>query len=217
MPTDAPTSRDDARDPDFVLLDRARLRAMAHPLRVRLLGLLRTHGPATATTLARRVGQSSGVTSYHLRQLEASGFIVDDAERGNRRERWWKSEHRGTRFDPADDAADPEVRELGEAYMRAVAGWYVDRMWTFLDSAASLREEMGAAWDDAWTMSDNQLALTPEESKELLGEIHALLARYRDAEPGEVAPGTARVAVQWQVLPQVPEPIDVEDQSAGRS
>jgi DNA-binding transcriptional ArsR family regulator len=217
MPIDQPTSQAGARESEFVLLDRARLRALAHPLRVRLLALLRTHGPATATTLARRVGQSSGVTSYHLRQLEASGFIVDDPERGNRRERWWKSEHRGTRFDPADDSADPEVRELGEAYMRAVAGWYVDRMWTFLDSAASLREEMGAAWDDAWTMSDNQLALTAEESKELTGEINALLARYRDAEPGRVVPGTARVAVQWQVLPQVPEPIDDQDEIEDRS
>ncbi len=216
MPTDeAPPGT--AVDAEFVLLDRARLRALAHPLRVRLLALLRTHGPATATTLARRVGQSSGVTSYHLRQLEASGFIVEDLERGNRRERWWRSEHRGTSFDPADDAADPEVRELGETYMRAVAGWYVERMWTFLDGSTTLREEMGPAWDDAWTMSDNQLALTPEECKELLSEISALVARYRDAEPGPVAAGTARVAVQWQVLPQIPEPIDIEDESGDRS
>lgn len=217
MSLDRPTPLGEATDPQLVLLDRAKLRAMAHPLRVRLLALLRTHGPATATVLARRVGQSSGVTSYHLRQLEASGFIVDDPDRGNRRERWWKSEHRGTSFDPADDAADPEMRELGEAYMRAVAGWYVDRMWTFLDSSVTLREEMGAAWDDSWTMSDNQLALTPEESKELVGEINALVARYRSAEPGPVEPGTARVAVQWQVLPQVPELLDGEDESEAPS
>ena len=32
------------------------VKALAHPLRVQVLGLLRTHGPATATTLARRLG-----------------------------------------------------------------------------------------------------------------------------------------------------------------
>ena len=127
-----PESFDPARD--VYLDDTARLRALAHPLRVRLLGLLRTYGPSTATALGTRVGQSSGVTSYHLRQLEASGFVVEELERGNRRERWWKAAHRTTWFDPADPG-DPEVRALGEGYLRAVAGSYAEEMSAFLDGA----------------------------------------------------------------------------------
>ncbi|WP_428995029.1 helix-turn-helix domain-containing protein [Kribbella qitaiheensis] len=38
-------------------------------MRNRMLGLLRVHGPATATTLAERLGVNTGATSYHLRQL----------------------------------------------------------------------------------------------------------------------------------------------------
>ncbi len=212
MPAPEPPARParpEGFDPqrDVLLDDTARLRALAHPLRVRLLGLLRTYGSSTATALATRVGQSSGVTSYHLRQLEASGFVVDDVERGNRRERWWKAAHSTTWFDPADPG-DPEVRALGEGYMRAVAGSYSERMARFLDGAASLRDEMGADWDDAWTMSDSMLALAPAEADHLLHEIHELVARYRRAEPGPLDEGLERVVVQWQVLPQVPDPLD---------
>nr|WP_284288313.1 helix-turn-helix domain-containing protein [Angustibacter aerolatus] len=41
---------------------------MAHPLRVRILGMLRSDGADTATGLANRLGLSSAATAYHLRQ-----------------------------------------------------------------------------------------------------------------------------------------------------
>src|SRR5688500_2064671 len=65
------------------------VRALAHPLRLRMLEVLRA-GPATATMLARELNESSGATSYHLRELEKGGFIEDDSERGNARDRWWR-------------------------------------------------------------------------------------------------------------------------------
>ena len=34
------------------------------------------------------------------------------------------------------------------------------------------------------------------------------MARRRRAEPGPLDDGLERVIVQWQVLPQVPEPLD---------
>ena len=61
-----------------------------------MLGLLRSEGPATATTLATRLGLNSGATSYHLRQLEKHGFIVEDTSRGNARDRWWRAAHQST-------------------------------------------------------------------------------------------------------------------------
>ena len=56
----------------------AALKALAHPVRLRMLGLLRIEGPATATTLATRLGLNTGATSYHLRQLAQHGFVVED-------------------------------------------------------------------------------------------------------------------------------------------
>ncbi|MBU2662417.1 winged helix-turn-helix domain-containing protein [Actinoplanes bogorensis] len=72
----------------------------AHPLRVRLLNLLRERGPSTASKLAELLGQSSGATSYHLRQLAAYGF-VEDAGCGTGRERWWQATSARTDLDAA--------------------------------------------------------------------------------------------------------------------
>jgi DNA-binding transcriptional ArsR family regulator len=79
--------------PRSVELDARTLRGLAHPLRARMVGLLRTEGPATATSLAARVGESSGTTSWHLRQLADAGLVEEDSHRGNRRERWWRAAH----------------------------------------------------------------------------------------------------------------------------
>ena len=68
---------DHRRPPGFdpqrdVLLDAHNLRGLVHPLRAKILTMLRESGPATATMLAERLGESSAATSYHLRQLHRS-------------------------------------------------------------------------------------------------------------------------------------------------
>jgi len=193
-------------DPD-VRLDASNLRGIAHPLRVRALGLLRRHGPATATQLAARMGQSSGALSYHLRQLAAYGFIEDDGARGNGRERWWRAVHRATRYDGAallgEVAADEEVRAQGVEYLRAVGRIYADRIVRFTDALDTLQEEAGAEWAESFTLSDWPLQLTPERARTLFAELDQLLDRYRDASDAESS--TRGVTVQLQLFP-VPEP-----------
>ena len=80
------------------------MQSLAHPLRMRLLGLLRMQGPSTATKLASQVGESSGLTSDHLRQLASVGMVTDadpsdlaDVQPTGGRERWWKAAHQFTR------------------------------------------------------------------------------------------------------------------------
>ena len=65
-----------------VVPDASGLKALAHPVRLRILGLLRLDGPATASGLADRLGLNSGATSYHLRHLERHGFVLEDAALG---------------------------------------------------------------------------------------------------------------------------------------
>src|SRR5436190_1917741 len=77
-------------EPETPRLDSTRLKALAHPLRTQLLDALTGYGPATASALGERLGESSGATSYHLRQLEKSGFVREDTTRGSGRERWWE-------------------------------------------------------------------------------------------------------------------------------
>ena len=94
--------------------DPTALKALSHPVRLRMLGLLRADGPATASSLALRLGLNSGATSYHLRQLHQHGYVVDDTERGNGRDRWWKAAHQATRARAG--AGDAAAREASDAF-----------------------------------------------------------------------------------------------------
>ncbi|WP_117212638.1 ArsR/SmtB family transcription factor [Allorhizocola rhizosphaerae] len=53
---------------------RARLRALAHPVRLRILSLL-TGAALTATEVARELELTHANASYHLRHLHAAGLI----------------------------------------------------------------------------------------------------------------------------------------------
>lgn len=181
--------------PDRVRLDPHILRGVAHPLRVRLLGLLRQDGPSTATRLAERTGQSSGATSYHLRQLAAHGFVVEEPSLAAGRERWWRAVHRRTTMEAQDVRATPVE---AEAYLRAVAVEYADRVDRWLGELPALP----TAWDRGTTLSDYRLRLRPDEAQRLLGELEAVIASYRADEPdGERPEGAERVIVQLQLMP----------------
>ncbi|MFB9237410.1 helix-turn-helix domain-containing protein [Plantactinospora siamensis] len=184
---------------EIVRPDATSLRGLAHPLRVKMLTALREHGPATATLLAQRLGQSSGVTSYHLRQLAQHGFVVEDPDRGAGRERWWKAAHRGTSLGyEVSREAPGDV----ETYLRAVAALYIDRIDHWLSEWPALQGDWDGDWEGTGTLSDQRLRLTPAESRELKEEILALVERYRKDDPDSPAPpGTEPVILQWQVMP----------------
>ncbi|MEU6237659.1 helix-turn-helix domain-containing protein [Kitasatospora sp. NPDC047058] len=179
-----------------VVLDAKGLRALAHPVRVQLVGLLRRHGPSTATRLAERMGLTSGATSYHLRQLAAAGFVAEDPERGNARERWWKPLHQVTWW--ADrDLADEEP-EAAIAYLRSIVA--ANALTT--QRALNAFETMPREWRHSFDFSDWSLRLTPEEARSLADEVAEVIGRYRRSDAADAAPeGAERVAVVLQVLP----------------
>ncbi|MFD6431667.1 ArsR/SmtB family transcription factor [Streptomyces venezuelae] len=181
---------------DAVVLDAKGLRALAHPVRVQLVGLLRKHGPSTATRLAERLAVNSGTASYHLRQLAAAGFVAEDKERGNARERWWRSVHQLTRFNH-EDLAEQEP-EAALAYLRSVHSAHVLRTQQGLNGLQTLPRP----WREAFDMSDATLRLTPAQAQELRTEILSVIDRYPRAS-GDVEPqDTERVWVNFQVLPE---------------
>ena len=174
-----------------VSLDPQSLRGLAHPLRVRILGHLRERGASTATRLAGDLGESSGTTSYHLRQLAGYGFVEEEPGRGAGRERWWRAaEPAGTHAaDPAD----------AEGFLRAAALADFQRVQDYLTVAAGLPPD----WDGTATISHRVLRLTPDQAADLLCRVDALLADYPADQPGTPAPpGTGRMVFQWQALPQ---------------
>jgi DNA-binding transcriptional ArsR family regulator len=188
---------------DRIRLTAQTLRGIAHPLRVRLLSLLREDGPSTATRLAERTGQSTGATSYHLRQLAMYGFVVEDESRGVGKERWWRAAHRTTSLE-AEDAR--EAPADAEAYMRAVALEYADRVDRWLTELPAMPRQ----WDEAVTMSHYRLRLRAEEARRMLTELEAVIESYRRDEPDTAPPEDAeRVVLQIQLMPFVRTPSQV--------
>ena len=183
-----------------VRLDAHNLRGLAHPVRVRMLGLLRLEGPSTATRLGERLGLSSAATSYHLRQLADYGFIVDDpeAERSHGRERWWRSKARSTILDHTP--TDPDAALAAQEYMRAIAAHAAESVAAWLDEVETAPEE----WRNASNLSDTLLRLTPDEAKELARRLDEVVSSMRRHEPGKRGPrGSELVRMQFQVVPRL--------------
>lgn len=155
------------------------IRALAHPLRLRMLDLLRFNGPSTATLLGRTMGESSGSTSYHLRQLARHGFI-EEVPATRSRQRWWRYCERPVTL--KDEAlAGGGRRILAELLTReahALDG--------FLADTARAPE-----WDDAAFFRARALRLTVGELDEIRVTIEAVVGSLRAADAAG-APGGAR-------------------------
>jgi DNA-binding transcriptional ArsR family regulator len=175
--------------------DAAGLKVLAHPVRLEALGMLRVEGPATATMLAQRLGLNSGATSYHLRQLAEHGFIEEDTERGNGRERWWRAAHRATRTSREALSPDDPLRDLHGSYLHAVADVYADKVRRALDQEATLPE----AWQDATMLSDWVLRVRPDKAVELLERLVEEIQGY--PETGDDDPEGAAYCIQVQAFP----------------
>jgi DNA-binding transcriptional ArsR family regulator len=195
---------DPSRD---LLLTPSRLRGLVHPIRIRLLWLLETDGPATASQLGRRIGQSSGVTSYHLRLLADLGFVEEDVERGNGRDRWWRTRYRssGFTFRSPDDPGDPDSVEVAEQYMRMVVNMHTERMTSYVDSLAGRLDQLPTL---PWTLSEYPIEVTYDEARALREDIVALIEQYRRRPGQPLRADTHRATFQFQMLPDELPPED---------
>lgn len=195
---DKPGEDQDPQDPALHSLDARSLRGLAHPLRMRLLNTLRRNGPATASQLAARLGESSGATSYHLRQLAAHGFVEDAPEHGKGRERWWKAVHKGVRFDDALlRDRDPEVRGAADLFLHEVANQHTQEIATWLGTGDDWSED----WRRASDLSDWTLRLTPGLAEELIHRMHDLVESYRGKAPAPGTPDSEQVRVHTHAFP----------------
>ena len=174
-------------------LDVRSVRALAHPLRLQLLDLLRFEGPSTATLLARRVGESSGATSYHLRLLAKYGYIEEVPRQGGR-ERWWSyRDRRVTLPRGREGSGDREL--LAELLSREALA--ID---LFLASRSTAPE-----WDEASFIQSQAFRLTPNELSELQRGIESLLAGLRRADADDAPTDAGPVRFVAFGFPQIME------------
>ncbi|MEU6315188.1 helix-turn-helix domain-containing protein [Streptomyces sp. NPDC047014] len=182
------------------MLDARALRGLAHPLRMRLLASLRHDGPATASQLAELLGESSGSTSYHLRQLAAHGFVEDAPGHGKGRERWWQALHQGTGFDGSlIHDADPATSDAAAVFLQTVAANHAQEVAAWIADAQTRLTR----WQPGADLSDFTLRLTPEQSAELVGRLHDVINGYRELPEAE---DTQTVRLHTHVLPNTTPP-----------
>lgn len=180
------------------LPDASAYKALAHPDRLRMLGMLRFDGPATATGLAKRLGLNSGATSYHLRQLAAHGLIEEAEGLGNKRDRWWQARRMAVEDDPTEGGGAPS--ELVEM-VRAVFRQHQQMMQKGIAAFPDLPDQ----WKRTANISDYTMALTADEAEALKERLIALLwdeVRKAPAEAGTPpGPGKRNYTIMLHAFP----------------
>ena len=178
---------------EIELTDPKALRALAHPVRLRLLGLLRREGPLTASEAGRRLGESSGSTSYHLRQLERFG-LVEEADGGTGRTRPWRATSLYTSWPNVADT--PELADAAGAFERFVLGRWVERLEDWLERRRTDPPE----WQEAAALGDSLLFLTVDELARLRDALQALADPYLERiEQPDLRPPDARPVTFLQI------------------
>jgi DNA-binding transcriptional ArsR family regulator len=182
------------------ITDLAGLRALGHPLRLRLLGLLRMHGPATATALGQTVGAAPNAVSYHLRQLARAGFIEPAAVSGSdRREHAWQASHDVTSWEDTNFGDSVESHVALDALRRRVFDVYNEAIERYLRSEVDLPEP----WRQAAGFGDLVFRATPADLRAVRDEVEAVVERHRQraADLADEA-GTEMVMVIWHAFPR---------------
>jgi len=181
------------RSPRNAPIDLSSLKGLAHPLRVRILDTLSVYGAFTASGLAERLGESSGATSYHLRQLEKHGFVREDATRGSRRERWWERVPQGITVDDTYPALSAE-RAASELIVRE---WQASRDAFLSDYLAHGADHLDRRWTEAGTVDTANLRLTSDQLAGLVEDMQGVIERYRAAAAATpAASGSRPVQIQ---------------------
>jgi len=191
------------------------LKALAHPLRVQIIEALSTYGEQTASSLAERLGESSGATSYHLRQLEKHGYVREVAGRGTARERWW--ERVPGPIELSGDVA--EQSEAGRAASRVIMREWMHHRETAVRDFMDRGQDLGEKWMHASAMQSASVHVTAEQleafNHEILDLIIAFSKRYR----GQRVPGSRPVHLQFFGFPvvdgdEIPEPDEPQQREA---
>lgn len=186
--------------PGFIerTLDMESLKALAHPLRVRILDVLSTYGQFTASGLAERLSESSGATSYHLRQLEKHGFVREVAGKGTARERWWERVPGGINLTPEG----PALSEAGKAASKTILREFERSRSTLLsDFTERGYDVLSEPWQLASSLSTVNLRVTADQLKEISEAWMAFIEPYVLKYRGQNPPGSRPVQVQFNAFP----------------
>ncbi len=157
------------------ITDPTTLRAMAHPLRLKLMNDLAIHGPATATELAERLEESPANCSWHLRQLAKFGFIEEAADLPAKgRNRPWRWVPVGNRW--GEGETSPEFELAGSELMTQLMGFELAERQAW----EARRSQEPKDWHEAAFSVQSVAWLTADELAEISEKIRAMLLIHLD-------------------------------------
>jgi DNA-binding transcriptional ArsR family regulator len=155
--------------------DPLRLRALAHPLRLLLLRLLREHQPVTGARLAELTGESTASVSYHLSVLHKHGFIEPDPAPGpTRRHKPWRTTYERLRIVTENSAGPPSETVEG-----AILGSLLTETRRTQDDYFRGTSGLPDRWQDVGTFEMTDAVLTEHEFDELSERVQAVLTSFR--------------------------------------
>ncbi|WP_070196068.1 helix-turn-helix domain-containing protein [Streptomyces oceani] len=159
------------------------LRALAHPLRLRLLSLL-TAAPYSAAEAARALDETQANVSYHLRKLYAAGLldlVAEESVRGGRAKRYQHDPDSGERL----GTGSPEDHRM----LAAVLGEELSRR-----TAHRLPDSRGE-------LTDAELWLAPEDWERVRELARELSVELHNAARPPGTPEAVRVSAMLLMFP----------------
>lgn len=188
------------RPGDRRISDPLALRALAHPLRWKLIDLLGSEGTATATRCAEVLGESVASCSYHLGILAKYGYIelVPDQPRG--REKPWQL----TTYE--QDLSTEGLDETGALAAQAATEAFLDHELARIKDRLRRQDLEPAEWREASHLLGSSTWVTADELREIKDQLVAMASRYADrlADPARRPAGAreARILTVTSVAPR---------------
>jgi predicted ArsR family transcriptional regulator len=184
------------------------LRAIAHPVRNRILGEISAAGPSRAADLAADLGIPANQASFHLRQLAKYGLVEEAPELArDRRDRVWRAVHA--------DGVTVETSLMEESaggaaalsvFHRSLSAW----AHTVVDAAFSTEKVP----DTQRTIADYRIKLTKAEATELSAELDEVVQAWTERTRGRDS--SRRTYVLLSMLPpESPLTTRPDDAAAG--
>jgi hypothetical protein len=168
--------------------DPKKLRALAHPLRWKLIDLLGSEQAATATRCAEVLGESVASCSYHLGILAKYGYIEPVPGQVGKEKPWQMVSGR-------QDLAPPGLDTEGELAAEAAAEVFLDHELSRLKDRMRRRSLEPEMWQEASRFAGSTTWMTAAELHEVSDQLMQLVLAYgeRDRDVAARPPGAREV------------------------
>lgn len=186
----------DHRTPDPLAL-----RALAHPLRWKLIDLVGSEQSATATRCAEVLGESVASCSYHLGILAKYGYIELVPDQPGGREKPWRL----TSYQ--QDLSTEGLDETSTLAAQAATEVFLDHELARIKGRFRRQDLEPAEWREASHILGSSTYVTADELLQIKNELVEIAGRYsgRLADPAR-RPAGAREARIFTVTSVAPRP-----------